>query len=320
MPGYGHCAGRHHIQQLAPEEYGAFRDHAVRQMLAGELAGERAESLVERYIESRGGALTVDEAMDEISADYARELLTNRAAADKLICENRTLAQRFFDALKAMLKDISAFIEGLTGEARVLAESQKDDLQKGYELWREAFKAAESTAQNAQKNSVSPQDGIRYSRSVDKYYERQIDKWDGQDHGGGFRVGTPSQALLDIGIPDIDIWFDQSKAAKALREHGEVTKDVLKAIPRILGNPIVLAESYDNTVMAFGELYADGDTKKPITIALRIQSTKRNVKITLVNKIRSVGTRTHNLDGLLAEDHILYLSKNKIRPKHGSMP
>ena len=87
---------------------------------------------------------------------------------------------------------------------------------------------------------------------VDKYYALQIDQWDGKDHGGAFRVGKVSEALLKVGVPDVDIWFDQSKAAKQLEGKSEITKNVLKQIPEVLENPIAISESYDNTIMVFG--------------------------------------------------------------------
>ena len=153
--------------------------------------------------------------------------------------------------------------------------------------------------------------GVKGSRVTleDKYYARQIDQWDGKDHGGAFRVGKVSKPLIDIGVPDVDIWFDQSKAAAQLLNKSEITKDVLKQIPSVLERPVAISESYDNTVMVFGRVF---DAKRnPIVIALRVNSTNRRNHVTLVNKIRSVGTRSHNLDKLLSEDSLLYLSKNK---------
>lgn len=148
----------------------------------------------------------------------------------------------------------------------------------------------------------------------DKYYKRLIDNWDGEDHGGSFRVGRPSGALLDVGVPDVDIWFDQSKASKQLKGKVEIDKDALKRIPEILEKPIAIAESYDNTVVVFGEMY--DEHRHPIVIALRVNSTNRRNHITVVNKIRSIGTRTSNLDKLLDDNAILYLNENKKETNH----
>ena len=78
-------------------------------------------------------------------------------------------------------------------------------------------------------------------------------------------------------------------------------------------HPIAISESYDNTVMVFGRVF--DENKNPIVVALRINSTKRRNNITLVNKIRSVGSRSHNLDKLLDESSILYLGDNKKETK-----
>ncbi|MBE6984610.1 MAG: hypothetical protein E7434_03150 [Ruminococcaceae bacterium] len=183
--------------------------------------------------------------------------------------------------------------------ATQIMESQRTELQR--------------TAQNrkAMQNKNAPPE---QKFAVDKYYIRQIDQWDGKDYGGAFRVGTVPEPLLQVGVPNKDIWFDQSKAAKQLAEKQEVNKEVLKEIPKLLETPIAISGSYDNTVLVFGEQYDEHGS--PIVVAVRINSTNRRNHITQVNKIRSVGTRTHNLDKLLKDDNILYLNPNKKEAKN----
>ena len=107
--------------------------------------------------------------------------------------------------------------------------------------------------------------------------------------------------------------MDESKAAKQLAGKAEINKEILKAIPAVIANPIAISESYDNTVLIFGQLF--DEEGRPIVIALRVSSTNRRNRITAVNKIRSIGVRTHNLDKLLSDDSILYLSKNRKETK-----
>lgn len=192
---------------------------------------------------------------------------------------------------------------------------------EGTDLNSESYGKAQDTVRKyaaektGSKGRAPPKKGgVKYSRQAeDKYFARQIDQWDGKDHGGAFRVGGVSEPLLKVGIPNTDIWFDQSKAAKQLLEKGEITKAVIKQIPEILQHPIAISESYDSTVMVFGQVFdANGN---PIVVALRVNSTKRRNSITLVNKIRSVGSRSHNLDKLLNDSNILYLGENKKETK-----
>lgn len=196
------------------------------------------------------------------------------------------------------------------GKINIFAGTEHDSANYG--KVQESFR--KHTAETANKGRAPPKSGVMFSRQAeDKYFARQIDQWDGKDHGGAFRVGGVSEPLLKVGIPNTDIWFDQSKAAKQLLEKGEITKSVIKQIPEILQHPIAISESYDNTVMVFGQVFdANGN---PIVVALRVNSTKRRNSITLVNKIRSVGSRSHNLDKLLNDSNILYLGENKKETK-----
>lgn len=167
----------HRLQQLAPAEYRGFRDYAVQQMLASEFAGETAQTLAERYVERHGGNLTTEQAFDEIAADYSQRLLTDRAAAEGFIRDDRSRAKKFFDTLKSLIKDLTAYIEGLAGKAKVYADERLGDLKKGYEMWRDAFKAADQevktrrehgttdlrTANDGQKNAARESGETRYS-------------------------------------------------------------------------------------------------------------------------------------------------------------
>ena len=261
--------------------------------------------------------LTRDGVMDELAADFAGDMLDDAALFAKFSKENRTAAQKLLDSLKEFLNKVRGLF---TGKYRDMAAQEaygKDfaELEDISKQWQAAFDAAERQAEKA-KTAASEGDGARYSlkkSGIDKYYARQIDQWDGKDHGGAFRVGAVSDALLKVGVPDVDIWFDQSKAAKQLEGKSKITKDVLKQIPEVLESPVAISESYDNTVMVFGQLFDGGGN--PIVVAIRISSTNRRNHISIVNKSRSVGTRSHNLDALLADDKLLYLGENKKETK-----
>ena len=261
--------------------------------------------------------LTRDGVMDELAADFASDMLDDAALFAKFSKENRTAAQKLLDSLKEFLNKVRGLF---TGKYRDMAAQEaygKDfaELEDMSKQWQAAFDAAERQAEKA-KTAAGEGDGARYSlkkSGIDKYYARQIDQWDGKDHGGAFRVGAVSDALLKVGVPDVDIWFDQSKAAKQLEGKSKITKDVLKQIPEVLESPVAISESYDNTVMVFGQLFDGGGN--PIVVAIRISSTNRRNHISIVNKSRSVGTRSHNLDALLADDKLLYLGENKKETK-----
>ena len=247
----------------------------------------------------------------DLSIDEAREMLLDEFTADEI----NELIEIYNSEYGGILSAEEAFEE-------ICCDALgRMNIFEGTDLNSESYGKAQNTVRKyaadktGSKGRAPPKKGgVMFSRQAeDKYFARQIDQWDGKDHGGAFRVGGVSEPLLKVGIPNTDIWFDQSKAAKQLLEKGEITKSVIKQIPEILQHPIAISESYDNTVMVFGQVFdANGN---PIVVALRVNSTKRRNSITLVNKIRSVGSRSHNLDKLLNDSNILYLGENKKETK-----
>ena len=308
----------HRMQDLSPAEYRKFRQAAVEYKMQENGADTEAE-IVERYMETaeqEGVTLTRDDVMDELAADFAGDMLDDAALFAKFSKENRTAAQKLLDSLKEFLNKVRGLF---TGKYRDMAAQEaygKDfaELEDIAKQWQAAFDAAERQAEKA-KTGAGEGDGkyMLKKSGIDKYYARQIDQWDGKDHGGSFRVGSVSDALLKVGVPNADIWFDQSKAAKQLSGKSEITKSILKKIPEVLEHPIAISESYDNTIMVFGQLFDGGG--RPIVVAVRISSANRRNHISVVNKVRSVGTRSHNLNTLLSEDKLLYLGENKKETK-----
>lgn|GEM_PF-4418244 len=163
--------------------------------------------------------------------------------------------------------------------------------------------------ESEQLRDVEPDRAADTFSEDQRSYVKALEAWDRKDHGGYFRLGKTPPVLQQVGIPDANIYFDQSKAVLSL-EHDEVTMLILKNIPLVLNNPVVISESYDQTALLFGDLYdAEG---RPIVVALRIKSTARGNSVEVVNKIRSVGIRNHNIDKLLEEHSIVFLdNKNR---------
>lgn len=253
------------------------------------------------------GDLSIDEAKELLLEDFTEKELNDMALkyAEAFTMDDGELVMSIDEAFEEICCDALGRMNIFEG-----TDLNSESYGKAQDVVRKY--AAERTGS---KGRAPPKKGgVKYSRQAeDKYFARQIDQWDGKDHGGAFRVGGVSEPLLKVGIPNTDIWFDQSKAAKQLLEKGEITKAVIKQIPEILQHPIAISESYDSTVMVFGQVFdANGN---PIVVALRVNSTKRRNSITLVNKIRSVGSRSHNLDKLLNDSNILYLGENKKETK-----
>ena len=170
----------HRMQELAPEEYRAYRDHAMRYR-ARESGEEGAAAYVERYramAEEAGVKLTQEEAMDEIAADFTRDMMANGKLFENFAKENRPAAKRMLDALKAFIEKIKALFRGK--EARDAAAQSaygKDmaELEQCAALWQKAYDAAGKQAQRARvSDAVQQGDTLQYDDAV--YSLRVTDK------------------------------------------------------------------------------------------------------------------------------------------------
>lgn len=131
----------HRVQELAPEQYRAFRD-AVTSMPDVQ---EAANILLDQY--NRAGVETsYEQALDEATANYAGEMIANSDVLDDFIQKHsadRTLLQKLRDAIREI-------VGKLTGRAKRQAQTVEGKLQAAFEA---ASKQAKSL-QNRQTNGT----------------------------------------------------------------------------------------------------------------------------------------------------------------------
>lgn len=131
----------HRVQELAPEQYTAFRD-AI--MEAPDVA-EAANILHEQY-NRMGVEISVDQALDEATANYAGEMIANTDVLNEFIrrhSEDRTLLEKLRDAIREI-------VGKLTGKAKQQAQTAEGLLQQ-------AFEAAAQNSKNA-----ATEGGVRF--------------------------------------------------------------------------------------------------------------------------------------------------------------
>lgn len=148
----------HRVQELAPEQYRAFRD-AVTSMPDVQ---EAANILLDQY--NRAGVETsYEQALDEATANYAGEMIANSDVLDDFIrkhSENRTLLQKLRDA-------IHEIVGKLTGRAKRQAQTVESKLQA-------AFEAASWQAKTLQaEGGNDTMDATRYS-AKGKYWRPNL--------------------------------------------------------------------------------------------------------------------------------------------------
>lgn len=137
----------HRMQELAPEEYRAYRDHAM-SYRARESGEEGAAAYVVAYMakaEEAGVKLTQEEAMDEIAADFTRDMMESGKLFEDFAKENRSGARKLLDALKAFIAKVKSMFRSKTAQDRAAQDAygkSMDELEQCVALWQKAYDAA----------------------------------------------------------------------------------------------------------------------------------------------------------------------------------
>lgn len=151
----------HRMQELAPEEYRAYRDHAM-SYRARESGEEGAAAYVERYramAEEAGVKLTQEEAMDEIAADFTRDMMENGNLFEDFAKENRSGAKKLLDALKAFIAKVKSLFRSKTAQDKAAQDAygkSMAELEQCAALWQKAYDAA---GKQAQKTKTAAREG-----------------------------------------------------------------------------------------------------------------------------------------------------------------
>ena len=148
--------------------------------------------------------------------------------------------------------------------------------------------------------------------SIDPNFISQFDKWDGKNNTI-FNIGTTSEVLQSIGVENKGIIWYGEKISKIIKKHDGMTRDIIRQVPEILENPIIILKSQhsDSRLAIFGEVTdANG---VPVTAILELQPTNKGGEVLDLNVIASAYGKTNNLKGFIEKSDLLYLDRNKNR-------
>ena len=170
----------HRMQELAPEEYRVYRDHAM-SYRAKVLGEETTAGIVAEYMvraEDAGVKLTQEEAMDEIAADFTHDMMENGNLFEDFAKENRSGAKKLLDALKAFIAKVKSLFRSKTAQDRAVQDAygkSMAELEQCVALWQKAYDAAGKQAQRARvSDAVQQGDTLQYDDAV--YSLRVTDK------------------------------------------------------------------------------------------------------------------------------------------------
>ena len=125
---------------------------------------EGAAAYVVAYMakaEEAGVKLTQEEAMDEIAADFTRDMMENGNLFEDFAKENRSGAKKLLDALKAFIAKVKSLFRSKAAQDRAAQDAygkSMAQLEQCAALWQKAYDAAGKQAQKA-KTAAREGDG-----------------------------------------------------------------------------------------------------------------------------------------------------------------
>lgn len=145
----------------------------------------------------------------------------------------------------------------------------------------------------------------------DKYYDRQIDRWTELKKGNYITVGMINEGspLNQIGISAGKLYFDVSKIRAEMEERTDpIAPEIMKGIPEVLENPIIITEFRDRqgktSASVYGKLYIK---HSPVVVGVLTTETQKGV---IVNKVQTIHAKRNFMSDITPEN-ILYLNENK---------
>ena len=176
---------------------------------------------------------------------------------------------------------------------------------------------------------------VRSSRSHtekqnEENFKKAYDEWSvsGKPDRQTLTVGTVSYALTSIGVKEQTIKWDTSKINSSLKKHKYLKDDIVKQIPSLINNPILImqSKSHDSRLTLFGEVY-DGDGL-PIMVVLELMPANRKntvildeIKVTSTHSRKDKNNPSSMLQtqNLINSSDIYYIEPNKNRTNNWLM-
>lgn len=330
-------------------------EHYLVQQNGMDSVQELVQSYLDRY-ERAGQQLTYNQAMEEITADAMRSIfgteedfrnyVRQQAAEARMNAQVQKRSNRVMQKIETLLQKVLTDIKTLLGAepdnaaakaAQTLTETQLKDLRQIYfnhqadagANYRAALEANGGMEKAAAADAAAAEDA-RYS--IDERFEDEIESLNKKTDDYMITVGKTSDVLKSIGVKDQTILWNAGKIKEILKKHSEVrykagkeksimTPDIIKQVPQVLENPVVVLHSNEETGANQGKnyrsrIYMFGEVKdalnQPVSVSLELLPTRKN-GLVMDNIVLTSAYGKNNVQNALNSDQILYIDPNKKR-------
>lgn len=319
---------------------------------------DSVQQLVQGYLDryaNAGQKLTYNQAMEEITADAVRTIfgteesfktfLRVQAAEAKMNAQAQGRCERVMQKIETLLQKVLADIKTVLGRepdnaaaraAKTLTEQQLADLRELYlDHQIEAganYRAALEANGGMEKAAAADAAAAEGRYSIDEGFEDEIEQLEQRSNDYMITVGKTSEVLKSIGVKDQTILWNAGKIKKILAKHSEanykagkdksvMTADIIKQVPQVLEEPVVVLHSneqsganqgknYGSRIYMFGEV--TDALGQPVSVSLELLPT--NTKgLEMDNIVITSSYGKNNVQSALNTDQLLYVDPNKKR-------
>ena len=198
------------------------------------------------------------------------------------------------------------------------AQNGKTEYTQETENKKTALQYAWEEAQR-KKNGVT-----KDQYSISETYEREIDDWiaGGKRDRQSIYVGRTSQALKSIGIQDKNIFWDTTKINNIQNKHMGITDNVIKQVPNIIENPVLVMESKTraNRLTMYGEVYNEINGVPVMAVIELKPISARGYELNEIKVVNAYSRDGNNPNATMRDtqsiidtSNILYIDPNKER-------
>ena len=315
----------HHMQKVAPKEYRAYRDYVMSVISDGQAVDTIVEQKRAQYA-SAGQNLSVEEAMDEIVADYTEQIIKDEKVLNEFISKGeKSVVQKFFDSVREFINRVKKAFKGDKTKMDAAAEETYgatiSELERAEQLWLDALKAtkkkAEKNNHDIREQSLGETDDTKYS--INESFALEIGKWNhnGRKNGETFVLGSTGDILQGLGAIESDIYMKSDKINQIIAEHQEMDVETIKKIPQILEKPVLVLKSKgvgrgkraNTRLVIFGTVKATNG--KPVLTVLDLRPIEGNLVVEDMQKINSAYTKETDPVNFVRESFVLYADKKR---------
>lgn len=290
----------HHIQETAPAEYQKLKDFVMQEYYKGDKrAFQRAiDEKVQAYAK-QGAELTRDQAMDEIIANSTEKFLTDEAAIEKVVKQDRSLGQTILDAIRKMIDSIKGLLADAKNVDRGYSKFLEDlgILEQAEKLWVDALKVSVNN-NDATRKKMTRFDIKNFEITKDQVFENMkvVTSMDNVATLKGDEIKGKPKEVIDaattyfneignsvhnVGLGDITL---SKRGAKATVNHGKVydnKSSAIVALKEVLANGKIIdaqrnwnGKDFDTVVLAAPVEIAKKDNYMAVVLKRRINEKK----------------------------------------------